>query len=107
MCIITPKVGRTGLNLTEANHAIIILQFRVLTEQCQAFAQVVNQGQHRVPHTWLPNKGPSVYNTHASDLDHYNRVAPRSVLQGWISQLKITTSTMYFNLQYGKIIQSC
>jgi len=36
--ITTPKVGRTGLNLTAANYAVITQNFWVLNEQRQAFA---------------------------------------------------------------------
>jgi len=36
--ITTPKVGRTGLTLTAANHAVITQKFWVLIEQQQAFA---------------------------------------------------------------------
>jgi SNF2 family DNA or RNA helicase len=31
--IATPKVGRTGLNLTDANHAVMTQIFRVWNEQ--------------------------------------------------------------------------
>jgi len=49
--ITTPKVGRTGLNSTAANHAVITKKFWVLNEHRQAFARVVQLGQNRVPHT--------------------------------------------------------
>jgi hypothetical protein len=49
--VTTPKVGRTGLNLTAANHVVITQKFWVLNQQRQAFARVVRLGQIRVPHT--------------------------------------------------------
>jgi hypothetical protein len=39
--VTAPKLGGTGLNITTANHAFITQKFRVLTEQCPAFARVV------------------------------------------------------------------
>jgi SNF2 family DNA or RNA helicase len=47
----TPKVGRTGLNLTAGNHVVLTQQFWVLDKQWQAFAWVVRQGQNRVLQT--------------------------------------------------------
>jgi SNF2 family DNA or RNA helicase len=51
VCLTTPKVGGTGLNLTAANHAVITQKFWVLNEQHQAFAWVVRLGQNGVPPT--------------------------------------------------------
>ena len=39
--VTTPKVGRTGLNLTAANHPVIPQKFWVLNGQRHAFARVV------------------------------------------------------------------
>ena len=39
--VTTLKVGRTGLNLTAANHAVITQKFRVSNQQRQAFARVI------------------------------------------------------------------
>jgi len=39
--VTTPKVGRMGLNLPAANHAVITQKFWVLNEQHQTFAQVM------------------------------------------------------------------
>jgi hypothetical protein len=44
--ITAPKVDRTGLNLTAANHGVITQTLWVLNEQWQAFAQVVWLGQN-------------------------------------------------------------
>jgi len=51
VCLTTPKVHGTGLNLTAANHAVVTQKFWVLNEQRQAIAQVVRSGQNRVPYT--------------------------------------------------------
>ena len=83
--VTTPKVGGTGLNLTAANHAVITQNFWVLNEQYQAFARVVQQGQNRVPHTWLLNTGPSGYDNRASDLHQLSGVAIMRVLHGLMS----------------------
>jgi len=48
--ITTPKVCRTGLNITAANNVVITQKFWELNKQCQACAQVVQLGQNRVPH---------------------------------------------------------
>jgi len=93
--ITTPKVGRTGLNLTAANHAVITQKFWVLNEQWQAFARVVRLGQNRVPHTAFLNTGPGGYDDHASDLHQHSGVAQIRVLYGLISRLSITTSMIY------------
>jgi hypothetical protein len=47
--ITTPKLGSTSLYLTPANQAVITMKLWVLNEQQQAFAQVVQFGQNRVP----------------------------------------------------------
>ena len=44
--ITTPKVGRTDLHLTAANHAVITQKFWVLNEQRQTFTRVVQLGQN-------------------------------------------------------------
>jgi len=44
--VTTPKVGRTGLNHTAANHVVLTQKFWVLNEQQQAFARVVQSGQN-------------------------------------------------------------
>ena len=44
--VTTPKVGRTGLNLTSANHAVITQKVWVLNEERQAFARVVQLGHN-------------------------------------------------------------
>jgi len=90
--ITTPQVGGTGLNLTAANHAVITLNFWVLSEQRQAVARVVRLGQTRVPHTWLLNSGPSGYDNRASDLHELSGVAQMKVLHGLMSRPNITTS---------------
>ena len=66
--VTTPKVGRTGLNLTVPNHVVITQKFWVLNEQQQAIAWVIQLGQNRVAHTWLLNAGPGGYNNHTRDL---------------------------------------
>jgi len=93
--ITTPKVGRTGLNLTAANHAVIIQKFWVLNEQRQVFAPVVRLGQNRVPHTGLLNTGSGGYNNHASDLHQHSGVAQMRVLHGLMGQPNITTLIIY------------
>jgi len=99
--ITTHKVGRTGLNLTAANHAVITQKFRILNEQRQAFARVVWLGQNRVPHTWLLNTCPGGYNNHASDLHKHSGVAQMRVLHGLMSRPNITTSMIYTILEAG------
>jgi len=99
--VTTPNGGRTGLNLTAANHAVITQKFWVLNEQWQAFAWVVQLGQNRVPHTWLLNTGPGGYDNHTSDLHQLSGVAERSVLYGLMSRLNILTLMIY------RILQSC
>jgi len=81
----TPKVGRTGLNLTAVNHAVITQKFWVLNEQQQAFARVARLGQNRVPHTWLLNTGPGGYHNRTSDLHQLSGVAQMRVLHGLMS----------------------
>ena len=90
--VTTPKVGRTALNLTAANHAVLTQKFWVLNVQRQAFAWVIRLGQNRVPHTWLLNTGPSGYDNRASDVHHLSGVAQINVLHGLMSRPNITTS---------------
>ena len=97
--ITTPKVGRTGLNLTAANYAVITQNFWVLNEQRQAFARVVQLGQNRVPHTWLLNAGPGGYNNRASDHHQHCGVAQMRVLHGLMCRRNITTSMIYVILE--------
>jgi len=78
--VMTPKVGRTSLNLTAANHAVTTQKFCLLNEQRQAFARVVWLGQNRVPHTWLLNTGPGGYDNCASHLHQLSGVAQMRVL---------------------------
>jgi len=93
--ITTPKLGGTGLNLTAANRAVITQKFWVLNEQRQAFAQVVQLGQKRVPHSWLLNTGPGGYDNRTSDLHQRSAVAHMSVLHGLMSQPNITTLMIF------------
>ena len=83
--VTTPKVGRTGLNHTAANHAGLTQKFWALNEQRQAFAWVFRLGQNRVPHTWLLNSGPNGYDNRASDLPQLSGVAQMRVLHGLMS----------------------
>jgi hypothetical protein len=91
----TPTVGGTGLNLTAPNHVVIPPKFWVLDEQRQAFTQVVQLGQKRVPHTWLLNTGHSGYDTRASDLHQLPGLAQMGVLHDLMSRPNITTSMIY------------
>jgi len=93
--ITTPKVGGTGPNLTATDHEVIAQKLWVLNEQQQAFAQVVWLGQIRVPHTWLPNTSPGGYNNHTSNLHQPSGVVQMSILHGFMSSPKITTSIIY------------
>jgi hypothetical protein len=93
--VTTPKLGKTGLNLTAANNAVITQKFLVSNEQQQAFARVVRLGQNRVPHTWLLNTGPGGYDNRASDLHQLFGVAQMKVLHGLMSRPNITTSMIY------------
>ena len=43
--VTTPEVGRTGLNITALNHAVITQEFWVLNEQRQAFARLSDSGK--------------------------------------------------------------
>jgi hypothetical protein len=83
--VTTPKVGRKGLNLTAANHAVITQKLRVLNEQCQAFARVVRLGQNRVPHTSLLDTAPGGYDNRASNLHQLSGLAQMIVLHGLMS----------------------
>jgi len=98
----TPKVGRTGLNLTAVNHAVITQKFWVLNEQRQAFARVARLGQNRVPHTWLLNTGPGGYHNRTSDLHQLSGVAQMRVLHGLMSRPNITTSMIHQILESRK-----
>jgi len=89
--VTTPKVGGTGLNLTAANHALITRKIWVLNEQRQAFAQVVQLGQNRVPHTWLLNTEPSGYDYRAIDLHLLSAVVQMRVLPWLLSWPNIMT----------------
>jgi len=93
--VTTPKVGRTGLNLTAANHAVISQKFWVLNEQQQAFAEVVRLGQNQVPHTALLNTGPGGYDNSVSDLHQQSGVVKMKVLHGLMSRLNITMTMIY------------
>jgi hypothetical protein len=99
--VTTPKVGRKGLTLTAANHAVITQKFCVLNEQLQVFARVVRLGQNRVPHTWLLSTGPSGHDNRTSDLHQLSGVAEMKVLHGVLSWPNITTSMVY------RILQCC
>jgi len=77
--VTTPKVGGTGLNLTAANHAVRSQQIWVLNEQWQAFVQVVQLGQNRVPHTWLLNTGPTGNDNRVSNLHQLSGVVLATV----------------------------
>jgi len=98
--VTTPKVGGTGLNVTAAKHLVIKQKFWVLNEQHQAYAQVVQLGQNRVPHTWVLNTGPSGYVDRASDLHQLSGVAQMQVLHGLMSRPNITTSMTSQILEY-------
>jgi len=93
--VTTPKVGRTGLDLTAAKHAAITQKFWVLDQQRQAFARVVRLGQNRVLHTWLLNTGPIGYDNRASDLHQLYGVARMKVPHGQLNRLNITTKMIY------------
>jgi hypothetical protein len=92
----THKVGRTGLNLTAANHVVITQKFWVLNKQQQAFARVAWLGQNRVPHEWLLNTGPGGYDNRTSDLQQLSGVARMNVLHGLMSRPNITRSMIYW-----------
>jgi len=97
--VTTAKVGRTGLNLTAANHAVITQKFWVLNEQRQAFARVVRVGQNRVPHPWLLNPGPNGYENRVSDLHQLSGVAQMRVLHGLMNRPNITTTMIFWILE--------
>jgi len=65
--VTTPKVGRTSLNITAASQVVRTQKFWVLNEQQQAFAQVLQLWQNRLPHTWLQITEPVGYDYHMSD----------------------------------------
>jgi len=96
--ITTPKVGRTGPNLTAGNYAVITQKFWVLNEQRQAFARVVWLGQNRVSHTWLLSTVLGGYDNCASDLHQHSGVAQMKVLHGLMSRPNIMTSMIYWIL---------
>jgi hypothetical protein len=85
MFVTTTKVGGTCRNLTAANHVVISQKFWVLNEQRQAIAEVVRLWQNRVPHTWLLDTRPSVYDNRSNDLHQLSGVAKMSVLHGLMS----------------------
>jgi len=93
--VTTPKVGGTGLNLTAVNNAVMTQKFWVLIERWHAFAWVVRLGQHRVPHTWPLNTGPSGYDNGASDFHQLSGVAQLKVQHGLMSRPNIRTSMIY------------
>jgi len=94
------KVGGTGQNFTEANHAVITQKFWVLNEQWQAFAPVVRLEQNRVPHTRLLNTGPAGDDNRASNLHQLSGVAQFRDLHGMISRPNVTTSKIYRILEF-------
>jgi hypothetical protein len=100
--ITTPKVGRIGLNLTAANHAVITQKFWVLNKQRQAFAGVVRLGQNRVPHSCLLKTGPGGYDNRSSNSHQHSEVAQMIVLDGLISWRNITRSMVYNILEAGE-----
>jgi len=97
----TPKVDVTGLNLPAMNRAVITQKCWVLQEQWQAFAPVVRLGHNRVPHTWLLNTDPGLYDDCASDLHKHSGVAQNRVRHGLMSRPSITTSMI------NRIVEVC
>jgi hypothetical protein len=81
----TPTVGGIGMNHTTPNHAVITEKFWVLNELQQAFAQVIQLAQNRVPHTWLLYMGTSGFNYGLSDDHQHSGVAEMRVLHGRMS----------------------
>jgi SNF2 family DNA or RNA helicase len=51
--VLTPALGGTGLNLTAADHVVIMQKFWCLNEQRQAVARVHRLGQPREPTAWV------------------------------------------------------
>ena len=98
----TPKVGRTSLNLTAVNHAVITQKFWVFNGQRQPFAGVVRLGQNWVPHTWLLIMGPGGYDNRASNLNQLSGVAQMRFLHGIMSQPKITMTMIYQILEFSE-----
>jgi len=74
---------------------VITQKFWVLNEQLQAFAQVFQLGQNRVPHSRLLKTGPNGYDHSASDLHQLSGVAQMRVLHGLMNQQNITTMMIY------------
>jgi hypothetical protein len=98
--VTTPTVHGTDLSRTAANHAIISQKFCGLNEPRQAFARVVRLGQTQVLHTLLLNKCPGGYDTCVSDLHQHSGVAQMTVLRGLMSRPNITTTMIYWILQF-------
>jgi hypothetical protein len=90
-----PKVCGTCINFTGANHALITQEFCVLNEQRQALARIVKLGQNSVPHTWLLNTEPNVYDNRGSDLHQLPGVAQMRVLHGLMNGPSIMTMMIY------------
>jgi hypothetical protein len=90
--ITTCKVGGPSLNITAANDVVITQKCGVWNKQWHAFARVVWLGQNRVPHAWLLNTSPGVYDNRGSDLHQHTGVAQMRVQHGLISRPNITTS---------------
>jgi len=97
-----PNVHWTGLNLTAANHVVIIQKCRGLNEQHQLFALVVWLGQNRLPHTGMMRLVPYGYSNSASHLDQHSGVVPMRVLQTMICWPNITMSRICWVLEYRK-----
>jgi SNF2 family DNA or RNA helicase len=51
--ISTPALAGTGINLTTANHVVIMQKFWNLNEQRQAVARIHRLGQKRKCHAWI------------------------------------------------------
>jgi hypothetical protein len=54
----------------------------VLNKQRQAFVQVVQQGQNRVPQTWLPITGLGGDDNRSSDLHQLSGISKKHFYQG-------------------------
>lgn len=52
MFVLTPALDGTGLNLTAANHVILVQKLWNLNEQRQAVARIHRLGQYRSPTSW-------------------------------------------------------
>jgi len=96
VCVTTPKVGETGINLTPANHTLIITQkFWLLNEPWQAFAAVIQLWQNRVPHPRILNTGSGGYANPASDINEHSGMAQMGDLHSWMSPPNITMMMIY------------